>query len=254
MNAVIAIARREVEAYFGGPLGWIVLSAWVIVSGVFFVLMLIGYLEASAQSFSPYGGGDVNLNEYIVQPFFGNMGVIAMLAMPAVTMRLLAEDRAKRSLELLLTSPISSLQIVLGKFLGGLGFCGVLMLGMSSVPLVLYQLGEPDSGIFLANVGSFTLLMATYVAVGLFCSALTENQIVAAVVAFGINIVVWIVGWAGQSADGAIKTVLEYLSMLTHLENLGKGLVHAEDLVYFVSFIVFFLFATTQRVEALRWR
>ncbi len=102
---------------------------------------------------------------------------------------------------------------------------------------------------------SFLLLLGAFFAVGMLASALTENQLVALVVAFGVNLLLWVLGWSVSSSDaGLLKTVVESLSMVTHAELLGKGLVHVQDIVYFLSFIGFCLFATTQRVEALRWR
>jgi ABC-2 type transport system permease protein len=255
MNAIWAIARRETSAYFTTPIGWICLCAFVVISGFFFFAMLLAYSDASAQAaFSPYGD-QLNVDEWIVQPLFGNMAVIALLMSPALTMRLFAEDRRQRTMELLLTSPISSLEIVLGKFLGALGFGLVLCLATLHFAAILYWLGSPDTGIYVANYVSFLLLLGTFFAVGLFASSLTENQIVALVVAFGFNLMIWVLGWVATSAgDGAIKSVIEGASMLNHMEQLGKGLLHVEDVVYFVTFIGFFLFATTQRVEALRWR
>ena len=122
-------------------------------------------------------------------------------------------------------------------------------------PAILYWLGEPDTGIVAANYVAFLLLLATFFAVGMLASAMTDNQLVALVVAFGVNLLLWVVGWSVSSADpGTLKTVVEALSMVTHVETLGKGVIHIKDVVYFLSFIGFCLFATTQRVEALRWR
>ena len=256
MNAVLAIARRETSAYFASPVGWICLSGFVILTGFFFFVMLMMYGDYASQGMMNPGMADqINVNDLVVSPLFDNMAVIALLMSPALTMRLFAEDRKTRSLELLLTSPVSSLEIVLGKFLGAMGFAGVLTASTLHFPAILYWLGEPDTGIVVANYVSFVLLLATFFAVGMLASAMTDNQLVALVVAFGVNLLLWVVGWSVSSADpGLLKTVVEALSMVTHVETLGKGLIHIKDVVYFLSFIGFCLFATTQRVEALRWR
>lgn len=256
MTVILSIARRELQAFFASPIGWISLTAFTVISGFFFTAMLLGYAEASTQAvLNPMMGDGLNVNEWVIQPFFGNLAVIMMLLTPALTMRLIAEDRRQRAIELLLTSPISSTQIVLGKFMGVLGFVAVLMLFTLHIPALLYWKGDPDTGVFLANYLSFFLITATFMAIGLFASALTENQIVALTISFGLNLMMWVLSWATQGAgDGAIKTVIEYLSMLTHIDGLSKGLLHLKDFVYFFTFIGFFLFATTQRVEALRWR
>ena len=142
-----------------------------------------------------------------------------------------------------------------GKFLGGLGYAAILVATTLYVPAILYWIGDPDSGVFYANYGGFMVLMAVFVAVGLFTSSVTDNQLIALVIGFTINLSAWIVGWLGQMLDeGKAKSVVEHISMLNHFEQLSKGVVHTSDAVYFISVIFFFLFATTQRVEALRWR
>ncbi len=255
MRNVLAIARRETGAYMTNPIGWIILCGFVIMWGIFFTVMLFGYNQAAAEAvLSPYGD-QMNVNDMIVTPLFGNIGVIAMLASPALAMRLIAEDRRTRSIELLLTSPVSSTQIVLGKFLGALGFAGVLALDTLLYAAILLWLGEPDPGVLAANYLGFFLIFGTFLAAGLFMSSLTENQVLALVLAFGFNLVVWIIGWVGSLlGEGTLKTTVEYISMLNHIDDMSKGVIHAQDLVYFLTFIGFFLFATVQRVEALRWR
>jgi ABC-2 type transport system permease protein len=254
MNAVLAIARRETAAYFANPIGWICLTAFVALSGFFFVFMLVAYADYASQAFGA-SAEQFSVNDLLGGMLFDNMGVIALLLSPALTMRLFAEDRKNRSIELLLTSPISSWQIVLGKFLGSMGFAGVLALSTIHFPLLLNAYGSPDPYVVIANYGGFLLLLGTFFAVGMLASSLTDNQLVALVVAFGLNLLLWVVGWSVQSVDaGALKTVVEALAMTNHTQALGKGLLHVKDLTYFVTFIGFCLFATTQRVEALRWR
>lgn len=256
MRNVLAIARREVAAYMTNPIGWIILCGFVIMWGIFFTVMLFGYNQAAADAvLSPYGADQLNVNDMIVTPLFGNIGVIAMLCSPALAMRLIAEDRRTRSIELLLTSPVSSTQIVLGKFLGAVGFAGVLALNTLLYAAILLWLGEPDPGVLASNYLAFFLIFGTFLAAGLFMSSLTENQVVALVLAFGFNLTVWIIGWVGSLLDeGALRTTVEYISMLNHMDDMSKGVIQLEDIVYFLTFIGFFLFATVQRVEALRWR
>jgi ABC-2 type transport system permease protein len=256
MKALFAIARREVGAYFTTPIGWIVLCAFMFLTGIDFVLGLASYADAAGQMvFDPSQADQINVNDYLVSPLFDFTCVIALFLTPALTMRLIAEDRRSRAIELLLTSPISSTSIVLGKFLGALGFAGILTLSMSHYAAILFSLGQPDTGIVACNYLSLFLLLATFMAVGLFASALTENQVIALVIGFGANLMLWVLGWAGSLAqEGAFKTFMNSVSMLNHVQQLGKGTLHIEDIVYFLSFIGFFLFATVQRVEALRWR
>ena len=253
MKPIFAIAKRETAAYFASPIGWICLVLFTLLSGLFFSIMVVGYAIQSAEQGGM--GGDENVTEMFVQGMFGNLSVVALLLMPALTMSLVAQDRRDRSIELLLTSPVSSLAITLGKFLGGLGFAAVMVATTAYVPALLYWLGDPDSGVMISNYVGFLVLMGVFVAIGLFTSSLTDNQLVALALGFTINLTVWIVGWLGQVLkEGTMKAVVEHISMLNHFEEFSKGVLHSRDAVYFVTVIIFLLFATTQRIEALRWR
>lgn len=250
MSAIFAIARRELGGYFSSVIGWIVLVAFTFLAGFFFSVMMVGY---AAQP--PMGAPEENVTEMMVQGLFGNLSVIALLVMPAITMGVIAADRRERSIELLLTSPISSWQIVLGKFIGGVAYAAAMVATTFYVPAVLFSLGTPDAGVFYATYGGFVVLMSVFVAVGMFASSLSDNQLISLVIAFAINLTAWIIGWvASVPGEGALKSTLEHIALLNHFEQLSKGVVHTNDAVYFLSVIVFFLFATTQRVEALRWR
>lgn len=256
MRNTLAIGRRELGAYLASPIGWIVLCAFAIWNGFFFLVFLFQYQEMASQAvFNPMMAEQMNVNDGIVVPFYGNMAVLALLAAPALSMRLIAEDRKNRSIELLLTSPVRSAEIVLGKFAGAMGFAGLLGASTLVYAGLLAWLGEPDMAVVGCNVLAYLLMLGVFMATGLFFSSLTENQIVALVLGFGFNLMVWIIGWMGSLfPEGALKTSVEYVSMLTHIEKLGSGVVHVEGLVYFLSFIGFFLMAATLRVEALRWR
>lgn len=255
MRAILSIARRELDAYFATPMGWLVLCGFVAVTGLFFTLMLVGYAMQSTQmAMNPYGGQQMNINEYLLPDFFGNTSVILLFLCPALTMRLFAEDRGRRSFELLMSSPVSSTEIVLGKYLGALGYLGVLLASTLHYVAILYWLGSPDAGVLVASYGALFLLSAAFMAVGMLMSSFTVNQIVAFVLSFGVLLGLWVLAWMDAFASESWVKVITYVSLLSHQSDLAKGLVHLKDLVYFTSFIGFFLFATQQRVEAYRWQ
>jgi ABC-2 type transport system permease protein len=255
MRNILAIAGREVRAYFATPVGWLVLCAFLLITAFFFLLMLGMYnMQAAEMAYNPYAGSEMNLDEYLVAPFFGNTAVILLFICPLLTMRLFAEDRKSRSLELLLTSPASTTEIVLGKYLGAVGFFAIILLCTAHYPAQLFWMGEPDPGVMASSYLAVLLLGSCFMAVGLLSSAMTENQIVAAVISFVTLLGLWILGWGEELASGTLKEVLSYASLINRMEDLTKGLIHTQDLVYYLSFIFFFLFATHQRVEAYRWR
>ena len=121
-------------------------------------------------------------------------------------------------------------------------------------PLMLWWLGTPDPGILTASYATMFLLAATFVSVGMYASAFTENQVVAFVLTFGTLLGLWVLSWTETLVQGNAAEVLSYISMLSHMDQLLKGLLHLEDVMYFLSFIGFFLFATQQRIESIRWQ
>lgn len=255
MRATFAIARRELHQYFETPMGWLCLCGFVLISGLFFALMTTDYsIQAGQAAMSGGMGQDINVNDWLIQPFFANTAVILLLLCPALSMRLFAEDRRQRSMELLLSSPVSSGQIVLGKYLGALGFLAVLLFGTLHTAAILYWLGDPDPGILASNYLGTFLLAASFLAVGMLTSAFTDSQVVALVISFGLLLALWILSWADSLAPSTWGGVLAHISMLSHMEQMSKGLLHLEDVAYYLSFIGFALFATWQRVEAWRWQ
>ncbi|NOY27369.1 MAG: ABC transporter permease subunit [Oligoflexia bacterium] len=255
MRVTLAIARRELHQYFDTPMGWLCLCGFVLVTGVFFALILTDYsVQATQAGMNPYMTDQLSVNDWVIQPFFTNLAIIFLLICPALSMRLLAEDRRQRSMEMLLSSPIGSGQIVVGKYLGALGFLVVMMASTLHYSLIMYWLGDPDPGVLAANYAGSFLLAASFLAVGMLASAFTESQVVALVISFGGLLTLWVLSWADSLAPASWGQILADVSMLSHQEELSKGLLHTKDVAYYISFIGFFLFATWQRVESWRWQ
>lgn len=256
MKRILAIARREMGGFFASPIGWICLAAFTFIAGVNFTLGIWSYYEQYAQMmFNPDAMDRINVNDVIVSPMFDFLCVLMLFITPALSMRLFADDLRQRSIDLLLTSPVTSFQIVAGKFLGAVGFGGVLAAGALPVVAILYQLGDPDTGVVIANYVAFVLLTGAFLSAGLLASALTENQIVALVMSFVFNLFLWMFGWLQYVLpEGDFKEVVGQFAIQPHIEAMSKGVLHLTDFVYFLTFMGFFLFATTQRVESLRWR
>ncbi len=253
MRNILTVAQREFAHYLATPIGWLVLCAFLIITGLFFSLQTGWYAtEAVQASFNPYQE-PVDLGAHLIAPFFGDVSVILLMLCPALSMRLFAEDRRQRSLELLLTSPLSTAEIVLGKYLGGMLFVTLMLTGTLLYPLLLAWFGDPDPGVVLCSYLAVFLQVSSFMAVGMLASAFTESQMVALVSSFALLLAFWIASWAGAVASGTLGEVLAYVSMLPHTEQLGKGIIHSKDFVYYLSFVSFALFATHQRVEAYRW-
>lgn len=245
--SVLTIAGRELRAIFNTTIGWLVLAGFLLLTGLFWAMMVTIYSVDSLTN--PAYAAQMNFTDYIFVPFFGNTTVVLMMVIPAISMRLFSEEVKQRTLELLLTSPVRTIDIVLGKFLGGLAFVAILLAGTAVGPLMLTFWGQPDLGAIAAGYLGMLLLSGAVLSMGLLFSAMTDNQIVALVWTFAASLGLWVISWTSDSPD----SVPQHLALVTHIQDMMSGLVHVSHLTYFAAFIGFFLFATWQRVESYRW-
>ena len=250
MKVLFTILKRELKSYFSSPVAYIILVVFLVLSGVFFFLYLQSFISSQFDPRFQLFKEKLNLNEFVVRPYLGTISVVLLLMIPVISMRLIAEEKKNYTSELLFTSPIRVVQIVLGKFLAALTLF-LIMLILSAIHLLILTLyGNPDLGPVLSGYLGLFLLGASFLSIGLFASSLTENQIVAAVISFGILLVFWILG-ASSDAD---SSVLGYLSIINHFDNFTKGVIEVKDVVYYLSFSFFGLFLTQVTLDSERWR
>lgn len=236
MSKILAIAGRELRSYFVSPLAYVVAAFFMLVAGYLFSLILYHTRQAS------------------LQPLFQNLAVMFLLISPALTMRLLADERKTGTIELLMTSPITDRDLVLGKYLAAVGYLAFLLALTLVFPLLLAFIGKPDwATIWTGYLGVF-FLGASFMAIGVLASSLTSNMIIAAMVTFAISLVIWLLPSAGQMFGGSAADVLSYLSIMSHQENLGRGVIDTTDLIYYLSFIAACIFLTIRSVETYHWR
>jgi ABC-2 type transport system permease protein len=248
---VLHVARRELASSFTTVVGWMVLCVWLVVTGLSWVFMLSIYMESSQNLvFDAYAASRLRLADALFAPFFGNCAVMLVFLMPILSMRTFSEEMSRRTLELLLTSPISTTEIVFGKYLGLLGLVGVLLGSTLQFPLGLAYWADLDLGALAAAYLGLFLLSATLGALGMLASSFTSNQIVAAGTAFAAALGLVLVEWGAETPDDA----LAQLAITTHLGAMLQGSVKLSDLTYYVAFSGFCLFATHQRMESFRWR
>ncbi|SRR5579875_2713566 len=250
MKAIFTILKRELKSYFASPIAYIILVVFLVLSGIFFFFYLESFIRSQFDPRFQLFREKLNLNEFVIRPYFGTTSVVLLFMIPLITMRLIAEERKNFTAELLFTSPVRVSQIVLGKFLASFSLFA-LMVALSAIYLVVLRVyGNPDLGPVLSAYLGLSLLGGSLISAGLFASSLTENQIVAAVISFGILLVFWILG-ASSDADNSI---LGYISIINHLDNFTKGIIALRDTIYYLSFIFFGLFLTCIMVESQRWR
>lgn len=254
--AVFHIAGRELRGIFNTAVGWLVLAGFLLICGFFWASMVSFYvIQATDMVANPYAGAQMSLNDHLLSPFFGNTTVVLLMVCPALSMRLFAEERKQGTLELLLTSPVRTLEIVVGKYLGAMAFVAVMLLGTAYVPLCLYAWAEPDWAMLAGGYAVLFLVAGAVLAMGCLLSALTSNQIVALVLTFAGSLALWVLSWAGgQGGETWMATFAEHVALVHHVEGLLKGAPMLSDFVYFAGFIFVFLFATHQQIEGYRWR
>ena len=257
MTNIWAVAYKELRSYFVSPIAYVVLAGFLLLCGWFFWIYLAQFSQM-VQIYSQVQRPDLleqfNLNDMVMAPLLQNMVVIFLILLPLVTMRLFAEERSQGTDELLLTSPIGTLEITLGKFLGASLFF-LIMMGCTLVyPAILMYFGNPELGPILTGYLGVILIGLSFLSLGLFTSTLTDNQIVAAVLSFVVLRLFFAVGWPANTVGETTGAVLRYLSLTEHFQDLARGLVNGPDLIYYVSLIAFALFLTQRSLESLRWR
>lgn len=238
MTNVLHIARRELAAYFGSPIAYVVGAVYLAVMGGMFGLILV-YSREATMAYLFYHG--VSL-------------LFLVLVSQVLTMRLLAEEQRQGTMELLLTSPVRDGEVVLGKYLASLGVFLALVGLTLAFPLVLLRLGNPDLGPLLSGYLGYVLLGAAMLAIGVFASSVTQNQIVAAVLGIGINLILWVSGDLGDTVGEGLRAVVQYLPLFAHYTDMVRGIIDTKDIIYLLSVIVLFLFLSTRMVEARRWK
>lgn len=253
MKTILAITRKELEQYFASPIAYIVVALLMIILGIFFYIYLTLYMQQVAQS-AQYGGEGVDLSQNIMRPFFANAAFFFLIIFPMLTMKLFAEEKKMGTYELLMTSPISITQLVVGKYLGVLTLMLTILVLLLIYPAALYVFGgHPDLGPILTGFLGLFLIGAAFVAIGLFTSSVTDSQIVAAVLCFVFLILFWIINWISRS-EAWYGKALQYISIYQRFDDFTKGILNLNDVFYYVSFAFVGLFITGIVLQSQRWK
>lgn len=265
MRHVANVAGRELRGLFVSPVAYVVLSLFAVLAGLFFVLNAVAFSEwiFRLQQFQAFDQlAKLNLNDQLIGPFYQTMAVILLFAIPGITMGLFTSEKANGTQELLMTSPLTMWDIVLGKFLAAAGFVALLALVVGFYPGILFFLASdasqaPELGKSLTGLLGLLLVGWTYVAIGTFASSVTRSQVIAFLLTFVLLLVLFLltaIAELGVVGSSGAQGVFRYLSTDTHLGELVKGLVDSADVAYFFVMIAGFLVLTKAAVESVRWR
>jgi ABC-2 type transport system permease protein len=250
------ICRKEMRSYFASPIAYLLLTMFAFIFGWFFWNVL-GYVVANGIAAMQRGQNfPMNINEEIIRPLLSNVGVIGLFFIPLITMRLFAEEKRTGTIELLTTSPISDMEIIMGKWLAAMLLYGCMLLVTALNFAFLFRYGHPDWKPLVIGYLGLYLQAGALLAIGTFISTLTKNQIIAGAVTFAVCLMLWVLEWASGGGFETSKwaQVLSYMSVITHYESFSKGMLSSKDAIFYVSMIFFGLFLTARSMESLRWR
>ena len=244
MRKTFAIFEKEFKSFFYSPIAYVIIAVFTALTGIFFYLYLSSFVEAAfmdtirAQQYRQMPQ-KFNGNMMLIRPYFLNVALISLFTLPTITMRLFSEEKKQGTVELLYTTPISTVQIILGKFLAGVAFYIVLLVPTMLFNGLLFVYGNPEFLQVLAGYIGLILMGAAFVSVGLFISTTTENQIIAALGGFALSLLLWVVGWGANYVGATFAPVLEYISIINHFEDFSQGVIDSAHIAYYIIFSFF---------------
>lgn len=254
MNNVFVIFKKEMKSYFASPIAYLLLTIFAVIFGFFFYSATRFFVLQGMQMQMMGRGMPMDVNEYVIRPLLTNASVIGLFLIPMITMRLYAEEKRSGTIELLMTSPVRDLEIVLGKWLAALVLYAAI-LGVAGINMaILFAFGRPDWKPILVGFLGLLLQGGCLLAIGIFISTMTRNQIIAGGATFAVCLMLWVLDWVSAYDQSAWGKVVSYLSVVTHFEPFAKGVVDSKDVIFYLTMIFFGLFLTARSVESLRWR
>ena len=254
MRNVFTICGKEVKAYFTSPIAYLLMGLFGLITGFMFYSATVYFINAGTQQQMSGQNGPMDVGQYVIAPLLGNAGVIGLFLVPLISMRLFAEEKRSGTIELLLTSPISDWEIILGKWLGAMTMY-LAVISMTAIDIgLLFAWSTPDWRPIVTGYLGLILQGATVLAIGTFISTTTKNQIIAGAATFSICLLLWVLSWVSSYNEAGWAQAVAYCSILTHFEPFSKGIVDTKDLIFYCSAIFLGLFLSVRSLESLRWR
>jgi len=248
------ICRKELRSYFVSPIAYLLLALFAVIFGFFFWNILGFFVREGTEAMMSGQMFPMNLNERVIRPLLSNISVVGLFLIPMITMRLFAEEKRTGTIELLATSPVSDVEVILGKWAAAvLMYASMLLLSAVNF-LFLFRYGHPDWKPLAIGYLGLLLQAGALLAIGTFISTLTKNQIIAGAVTFAVCLLLWILEWVTGFDSSTSSRVLDYMSVITHFESFSKGLLDSKDAIFYLTLIFLGLFLTTRSMESLRWR
>ncbi len=254
MNNIMIICRKEIRSYFTSPIAYGLLAFFAFIYGWFFYAAVRFFVQRGTDMMMSGRGGPMDVNEWVIRPLAMNVAVINLFIIPMITMRLFAEEKRSGTIELLATSPIRDIEIILGKwFAAVILYACALLLSLFDVGLLFFY-GQPEWKPILVSYLGLLLLGAALLAIGAFLSNTTRNQIVAGISTFAVCLILWVMDWMFAFDQSAVGKAISYISINSRLDNFSKGVLDTKDIIFYLSVVFFGLFMTARSMESLRLR
>ncbi len=258
MKGLYAIYRKEMSHYFVSPIAYIVVGIFLLLTGFFFTRILDFLIEQAFEMGMQGGGqfGGIDVPSLVVRDFFGVLASLLLFLTPILTMGVYAEERKRGTMELLMTSPVTDTEIVLGKYLALLTLFVIMLLPTFAYAAFTFFHSDPTAPwrvLLCAYLGAL-LMGGVLLSLGAFFSSLTENQLIAAVLTFGAFLILWVIDFGSRGAGTGIGAAAQYLSVIKHYDDFTRGVIDTSSLIYYVSFIFLGLFLTVRSIDSMRWR
>ena len=251
---ILTICNKEMQSYFRSPIAYTVIALWALIGGFFFYFGLSFFVQRSMESAMQGQAFPMDINEWIVRPLLSNVNVVALFLIPMITMRLFAEEKRSGTIELLMTSPINDIEIVLGKWLAAVGLYTIMLLVSCLHMAILFRYGQPDWKPLAIGYLGLLLQGGCLLAIGTFVSTCTSNQIVAGALGFAISLLLFVLNWVSEFGSSVTERVIGYFSVQAHFESFSKGVLDSKDIIFYVTMIILGLFLTSRSLESVRWR
>ena len=254
MKNALVICRRELNSYFASPIAYGLMAFFAAIAGYFFYVAMAIFVTRGMEAQMMGQSVPMDVNEWVVRPTLMNVSVIGLFIIPMIAMRLFAEEKRSGTIELLATSPVRDVEIIVGKWLAAV-IMYVCILAISALGMgVLFLYGSPDWKPLLVGYFGLLLLGGALLALGTFISTTTKNQIIAGTATFGVCLLLWVLDWISAYETAAWAKVVSYLSVVNHFDNFSKGVLDSKDVIYYLSVTFLGLFLTSRSMESLRWR
>jgi len=260
MKGMYAVYRKEMGHYFVSPVAYIIVAVFLILTAYFFNRLMVLIIQESFQASieeAQFGGGQAfDVPSLVMRNFFGVLSTLLLFLTPMLTMSVYAEERRRGTMELLMTSPVTDLEIVLGKFFASLTLLVIMLLPTAIGFAYMLRHAEPTAPwrVLGSEYLGVLLLGAALLALGSFFSSLTESQLIAAMLSFGGILLLWVLDFGSQAGSSAWASGLEYLSVFRHYDDFTRGVIDTSNVIFYLSFIFLGVFLTIRSVDSMRWR